>query len=51
MHGEHEGQHRAQGRTLGYSEGEEVLTRLPAEAGAALDGQVTSCAITAWRPA
>jgi ubiquinone/menaquinone biosynthesis C-methylase UbiE len=34
-----------------YSEGAELLASFPAEAVAALDGRVTSCAITAWRPA
>lgn len=32
-------------------QGSELLTGLPAEALTALDGKVTSCAITAWRPA
>lgn len=32
-------------------QGSEILVGLPAEVIAALDGKVTSCAITAWRPA
>lgn len=35
----------------GYGESEGLLASLPAEAVAALDGKVTSCAITAWKPA
>ena len=34
----------------GYGEAEGLLATLPAEAVAALDGKVTSCAITAWKP-
>jgi hypothetical protein len=33
------------------SDGAELLTSLPAEAVQALDGRITSCAITARRPA
>jgi SAM-dependent methyltransferase len=36
---------------LAESEGAELLTSLPAEAAQALDGTITSCAITARRPA